>query len=34
MPNSLIISELGVLGKMHIFGPLSGENGSLRYNYS
>lgn len=34
MPNSLIISELGVSEKMHIFGPLRGEKWSNRYNYS
>ena len=34
MPNTLIISELGVSEKMHIFGLLSGEKWSIRYNYS
>lgn len=34
MPNSLIISEICVLKKLHIFGPLSGEKWSNRYNYS
>ena len=34
MPNSLRISELDVLKKLHIFDLFGGENGSLRYNYS
>ena len=34
MPNSLIINELGVSEKMHIFVPLSGKKWSIWYNYS